>query len=67
MGGHSRQIFSLAKIIRDEVIKSYPNASPSEVRQKTIDLFDKNKSKYEKVYKELKEISKEKEKENSNL
>jgi hypothetical protein len=28
------------------------------VRQKTIDLFDKNKSKYEKVYKELKESSK---------
>lgn len=54
LGGHSPMIFKLAKIIRNNVIEKNPNASVDDITKKTIEEFNKNKSKYTTEYQKLK-------------
>ena len=44
--GHSKHAFKLAKLLRDEAMKSNANASPQDVTKKANKIFDDNKSKW---------------------
>ena len=54
LGGHSPMIFKLEKMIRNLVIEKNPNDSVDDITKKTIDEFNKNKSKYTSEYQKLK-------------
>lgn len=51
--GHSPRLFKLAKIVRDEVIKNYPNASIQDITNKIIEHINNNISKYRSEYDNL--------------
>ena len=52
--GHSPTLFSLAKSVRDDASKANPNATPKQLTDASIKLFDSNKGKYTKELESLK-------------
>ena len=54
LGGHSPKLLTLVKMIRTTVIEKNPNASVDDITKKTIEEFNKNKSKYVTEYQKLK-------------
>lgn len=52
--GHSPQLFKLAKTVRDEVMKTNPNASIQDITKKSMKYFDDNKDKLSAEYEKLK-------------
>ena len=47
-------LFRLAKQVRDEVMKSNPNATVQDITKKSMKYFDDNKSKLTAEYEKLK-------------
>ena len=52
--GHSPTLFSLAKVVRTEAMKSNPNATPKQLTDASIKLFEDKKAKYTKELEALK-------------
>ena len=54
VGEHSKFLFKLAKQVRDDITKSNPNISSSDLTKKAIKYVDDNKSKIIAEYNKLK-------------
>ena len=53
IGHRTVQLGKVAKMVRDEVMKSNPTASPQEITKKSMKLFDDNLAKYKSEYEKI--------------